>query len=418
MDITDSNMVDTAGAEDWFDFFDAGFRLDPYRYYRRLREEDPLHWGVSFEPTIPGMWHVARYADIISILKDPRFVHQLQSEEHRIAVQKLPEETQLYLSLKGHSLLFADPPTHTRLRSLVSKAFTPRMVESLRPRVHTIADKLLDDAETGGEIDVVNDYAIPLTSTIISEMLGISIESREQLMRWAGVLVRALDCKQSPAIYVSASQVALELYAFFQNVVSERRHEPARDILSELIRAQDQQDQLSEPELIVMATTLLIAGFETTVNLIGNGMLALMTNPSQLDLLRKRPELTSSAIEEFLRYDASSQMTSRMASEDISFGGKTIGKGQTLNLLLGSGNRDPEVFTDPERLDITRAEKPHLSFGMGMHYCLGAPLARLEGQVAVQTLLCRYPHLRLSQDLPRWRDTISFRGLEGLPLAI
>jgi pimeloyl-[acyl-carrier protein] synthase len=403
---------------DWFDFFCPEFRLDPYPFYRRLREEDPVHWGTSFEPTIAGMWHISRHADIMRVLKDPRFTHQLPAEERAATLATLPAEIQLYFTLSGQSLLLADPPAHTRLRALVSSSFTPRMVESLRPRAQTIADKLLDEASLRGELDVINEYAIPLTTTIIGEMLGVEMASQAQLMSWAGVLVRALDCKQSVEIYSAASQVAIQIYAFFQEVIARRRHELGQDILSSLIQAQEQHDKLSESELIVTAITLLIAGFETTVNLIGNGMLALTARPDQLQLLSDHPELTSSAVEEFLRYDASSQMTSRIASEDQDIGGKLICQGQTLNLLLGSGNHDPEVFTDPDRLDITRTGKPHLSFGMGMHYCLGAPLARLEGQVAIQTLVRRYPHLRRLDDTPQWRDTISFRGLRRLPLSL
>jgi cytochrome P450 len=403
---------------DWFDFFRREFRLDPYPFYRRLREEDPVHWGTSFEPTIAGMWHISRHADIMRVLKDPRFTHQLPAEERSATLATLPAEIQLYFTLSGQSLLLADPPAHTRLRALASSSFTPRMVESLRPRAQTIADKLLDEASLRGELDVINEYAIPLTTTIIGEMLGVEMASQPQLMSWAGVLVRALDCKQSVEIYSAASQVAIQIYAFFQEVIARRRHELGQDILSSLIQAQEQHDKLSESELIVTAITLLIAGFETTVNLIGNGMLALTARPDQLQLLSDHPELTSSAVEEFLRYDASSQMTSRIASEDQDIGGKLICQGQTLNLLLGSGNHDPEVFTNPDRLDITRTGKPHLSFGMGMHYCLGAPLARLEGQVAIQTLVHRYPHLRRLDDTPQWRDTISFRGLRRLLLSL
>jgi len=273
-------------------------------------------------------------------------------------------------------------------------------------------------ASVRGELDVINEYAIPLTTTIIGEMLGVETASLPQLMGWASVLVRALDCKQSVEIYSAAAQIAMEIYAFFQEIIARRRRDLGPDILSSLIQAQEHHDKLSESEVIVTAITLLIAGFETTVNLIGNGMLALTTRPDQLQLLSERPEITSSAVEEFLRFDASSQMTSRIAAEDCEIGGKLILRGQMLNLVLGSGNRDPEVFTNPERLDITRTGKPHLSFGMGMHYCLGAPLARLEGQVAVQTLVRRYPNLRRLDDTPQWRDTISFRGLQSLPLSL
>jgi cytochrome P450 len=291
------------------------------------------------------------------------------------------------------------------------------MVEGLRPRAQTLADELLDAAASAGTLDVIGGFAMPLTLTIISEMLGVPIESREEMRAWAGVLVQAIDCKRDTAIYGPATVVAMQMVALFQGALAERRAAARDDLLSELLLAHEQGDHLSEQELIVTATTLLLAGHETTVNLIGNGTLALLRRPDQLALLRERPELIGSAIEEFLRYEAPSQMASRVAPDDMELGGQTIRRGDILNLLLGSGNHDPEAFSDPDSLDIARANNRHLAFGMGMHYCLGAPLARLEGQVAIETLLRRFPNLRLSDDpalAPQWRETISFRGLRSL----
>ncbi|HEX3269830.1 MAG TPA: cytochrome P450 [Ktedonobacterales bacterium] len=414
-----------------FDYFSPDFRANPYAAYARLREQTPVCWGMGFEPGMPGVWHIARYADIQRILKDPRFTHQ-HARETTVGVTDFSsqspggsesaasDEAQLFRELSGLSLLFIDPPAHTRLRALVSKAFTPRMVESVRPRAQALADELLDAAASAGTLDVIGGYAMPLTLTIISEMLGVPIESREQMRAWAGVLVQAVDAKRDTAIYGPATAVTMQLVALFQGVLEERRAEPRNDLISELLLAHEQGDHLSEQELIVTATTLLLAGHETTVNLIGNGMLALLRQPDQFALLREHPELMASAVEEFLRYEAPSQMASRVAPEEMEIGGQMVGRGEILNLLLGSGNHDPEAFDDPDRLDITRANNRHLAFGTGMHYCLGAPLARLEGQVAIETLLRHFPALRLSDDpaSPEWRETISFRGLHSLWLTL
>jgi cytochrome P450 len=294
------------------------------------------------------------------------------------------------------------------------------MVESVRPRAQALADELLD-AATAGTLDVIGGYAMSLTLTIISEMLGVPIGSREEMREWAGVLAQAVDAKRDIAIYGPATAVTMRLVALFQGVLEERRAQPRNDLISELLQAHEQGDHLSEQELIVTATTLLLAGHETTVNLVGNGMLSLLSHPEQLALLREHPELMASAVEEFLRYEAPSQMASRVAPEEMEIGGQFVGRGEILNLLLGSGNHDPEAFADPDRLDITRANNRHLAFGTGMHYCLGAPLARLEGQVAIETLLRRFPKLRLSDDparVPQWRETISFRGLRSLWLTL
>jgi cytochrome P450 len=411
-----------------FDYFSPSFRANPYAAYARLREQAPVCWGMGFEPGMPGVWHIARYADIQRILKDQRFTHQHARETTTgvasgavAGAATASDEALLFRELSGLSLLFIDPPAHTRLRALVSKAFTPRMVESVRPRAQALADELLDAAASAGTLDVIGGYAMPLTLTVISEMLGVPIASREEMRAWAGVLVQAVDAKRDTAIYGPATAVTMQLVALFQGVLEERRAEPHNDLISELLQAHEQGDHLSEQELIVTATTLLLAGHETTVNLIGNGMLALLRQPDQLALLREYPELMASAVEEVLRYEAPSQMASRVAPEEMEIGGQIVGRGEILNLLLGSGNHDPEAFSDPDWLDVTRANNRHLAFGTGMHYCLGAPLARLEGQVAIETLLRRFPTLRLSDDrtqAPEWRETISFRGLRSLWLTL
>jgi cytochrome P450 len=397
-----------------FDYYSAEFRADPYPFYHRLRDEDPVHWGMPYEPFYDGAWHVARYDDVAAILKDARFGKEPPSQE---GMASLPEMVRDYLDLARLALLRADPPDHTRLRALVSKAFTPRMVEGLRPRVAAMAGALLDAAASREEIDLIDHYAFPLSITVITEMLGLSYDGRDQLKQWAAILVAALECKRTMDIYGPAMQASAEIFAFFHEQIEEQRRHPRLGILSELLAVHELGDRLSEPELIVTCTLLLIAGHDTTVNLIGNGMLALLRNPGQFELLHDQPGLIQSAVEEFLRFDSSSQMASRIAHEDVEVGGKLIRMGQPVNLLIGSANHDPDYFTDPDRLDIQRRDNRHLAFGHGIHFCLGAPLARLEAQVAIPLLLSRRPTMRLLADEPPRRQTIGFRGLAHLPVS-
>lgn len=397
-----------------FDFYSPAFRANPYPFYQRLREEDPVHWGLPFEPFYEGAWHIARYADVSAILKDQRFGKE---PVHNGSTPEIPGTVQAYLDMSRLAILRADPPDHTRLRALVSKAFTPRMVETLRPRIESIANDLMDAAAGSETVDLIDQYAFPLSITVITEMLGLSYDDREQLKRWAAVFVTALECKRGYDAYTPAIQASAEITAFFQEQIARQREHPQPGILGDLMAVRDQGDRLTEPELIVTCTLLLIAGHDTTVNLIGNGVLALLKHPDQLQLLRERPELIQAAVEEFLRYDPSSQMASRIAHEDVEVGGKLIKRGQAVNLLIGSANRDPDQFTNPERLEITRADNRHIAFGHGIHYCLGAPLARLEASVAVPLLLRRMPQMRLLASEPEHRDTIGFRGLKHLPVA-
>ena len=410
---TSEPLPPTATPTDPFDIFSPAFSQNPYPFYAWLREHDPVHWGVASDVGEPGMWHIARHADVLHILREPRFIHR-----PRPNLDGLPPAVALFLELAGQSLLFNNPPAHTRLRRLIGKAFTPRAIEELRAQVITTSDALLTELATrAGDFDVVRDYAQPLTLTIISAMLGIPKATQPQVLTWANALVRAVDCKQSPEVFVQAGAVAQEIYAYFVELIERTRHQLDESILSALITAHDAGDSLSESEIVVTATTLLMAGHETTVNLIGNGMAALLRNPDQLALLRAHadnPQLVASAVEECLRYDAPSQMTSRIASTDMEVGDALVREGQSVNILLGSGNRDPDAFSDPDRFDITRSENRHLSFGMGIHYCLGAPLARVEGQVALPALAQRFPTLRIAPDGVTQRDTIGFRGLARL----
>jgi cytochrome P450 len=399
-----------------FDPFLPEIHENPYPYYAALRTEDPVHWGMPFQASAAGAWYISRHVDVSRLLKDNSFVKNLSSVYPPEALPSVPAEMRFYADMARHALLLADPPDHTRLRKLVSQAFTPRAIANLRQPTEAIAERLLDEAGTDGELDVIGDYAFPLTLRVIATMIGVPEEQRDLLWRWSRVLIRTLDLAPSLEVYVEADRVAHEAFTFFGELVDQRRAHPADDLLSSLIAAHDQEEgRLTEEELIVMCSLLLIAGFDTTVNLIGNGMLALLQHPRERERLLSQPELMPSAIEEMLRYEPSTQKALRYASADYQIGDRRIGKGEAVILLLASANRDPEVFFDPDRFDITRGDNRHLGFGAGIHVCLGAPLARTEGQVAISALLRRYPTLQLVSYRPEWREELgTFRRLSRL----
>jgi len=320
----------------------------------------------------------------------------------------------------GLSMLDRDPPDHTRLRGLVSKAFTPKALESLRPRIQQIVDGLLDQIERRGEMDLIEEFAYPLPVIVICEMLGVPVEDHERFKHWGLDIARGLDAIMLPPdSEVGKRSVSgrRALAEYFRALIAERRAAPRDDMLSALIAAEEAGDKLSEEELLASCILLLVAGHETTVNLIGNGTLALLKHPEQLRRLRENPGLIGSAVEELLRYDGPVQRTARIPSEDLVIGGKTIPKGEMVMPFLGAANRDPAQFPDPDRLDITRTDNRHIAFGMGIHFCLGAPLARMEGQIAISTLLRRLPKLALASQRPEHRQSLTLRGLVSLPVA-
>jgi pimeloyl-[acyl-carrier protein] synthase len=399
-----------------FDPFRPEIHEDPYPYYALLREEDPVHWGMPFLASSPGAWYISRYTDVSRILKDPAYVKNLASVYPPEALPPVPESIRFYVEMSRHAILLNDPPDHTRLRKLVSQAFTPRIIEGLHPTISLVAASVLDEAVgSANQLDLIGDYAFPVTLRVIAAMIGVPAEDRDLLWRWSRVLIRTLDLAPSMEVFSEANQIAREAFAFFQDLIHERRAHPTDDLLSHLIAAQSQDDRLTEEELIVMCTLLLIAGFDTTVNLIGNGMLALLTHSDQQAALSAEPGLMTSAVEELLRYEPSTQKALRYATKDTEVYGRQIGRGDAVILLLGSANHDPAVFSDPDRLDITRTDNRHLGFGAGIHVCLGAPLARLEGRIAIQALLTRYPHMRLVAGKPQWREDLgTFRRLARL----
>jgi cytochrome P450 len=400
------------------EFLTQEFHEDPYPFYRRWREQDPIYWGASQGEGIPGFWFLTGFKDVVSVLRDPRFGRELHRVLPLSAFAPLTEEQKPFIYMVGQWMLVRDPPDHTRLRALVNRAFTPRVVQQLRPKIEKIADTLLADQAQAGSMDLIADFALPLPVIVIAEMLGIRREDRTLLKEWSTEILGALDLCPEPGICERASKVTLEFTEYLGKLVAERRKKPEDDLISALIAAEEAGDKLSEEELYATAILLLFAGHETTTNLIGNGMLALLRHPDQLKRLKDNPGLIQTAVEELLRYDSPVQITLRVAFEDVEMDGKIIRKGTQVGICIGAANRDPAQFLQPDCLDLTRADNRHIAFGMGMHFCIGAALARLEGQIAIDALLKKFPDLQLQSCGPVWRNTIALRGLAKLPVSL
>jgi cytochrome P450 len=385
------------------------FIRDPYPTYHWLRANDPVHLSPL------GFFLASREADVSFVLRDRRFGKDFVKRITERYGPKVFEEP-VYRSM-SHWMLQMDPPDHTRLRGLVVKAFTARRVEEMRPRIQAIVDETLDRVEARGHMDLIADFAFRLPVTVICDMLGIPEEDREGFYQSSRDGGRLLDpVPLSRAEIDLANQQNLAAADYFRRLFELRRRQPGDDLTTQLVQAEEAGNKLSEEELTANIILLFGAGHETTVNLIGNGLLALHRNPDQLDLLRREPQRMANAVEEFLRYDSSVQLTGRTALEDLEVGGTPVKKGQSVLCLLGAANRDPAVYPDPDRLDITRTNLRPMSFGGGIHHCLGAQLARIEAEVAIGTLLRRLPGLTLDDpENPRWRQTFVLRGLMELP---
>jgi pimeloyl-[acyl-carrier protein] synthase len=385
------------------------FVADPYPTYHRLRAEDPVHQSPL------GFWVLTRYEDVVASLRDPRMIKEPIAAfvAARFGLPAPP------LGM-GLSMLDRDPPDHTRLRGLVSKAFTPRVIEQLRPHIQQIVDGLLDRVQGDREMDLIEQFAYPLPVVVICEMLGVPVADHERFKGWGLDIARGLDAIMLPPDSPVAERSVLARRAladYFRGLIAERRRAPRDDMLSGLIAAEEAGDKLSEDELLATCILLLVAGHETTVNLIGNGSLALLRHPAELRRLREDPGLIVTAVEELLRFDGPVQRTARIPSEDVTIGGKTIGKGEMVMPFIGAADRDPAQFPDPDRLDIGRTENRHIAFGWGIHFCIGAPLARVEGQIAINTLLRRMPRLALATAEPQHRQSLTLRGLTSLPVS-
>jgi len=393
--------------------FNPAMLADPYPTYQKLRVQDPVHWDE-----VDDRWVLSRYADVATVLRSPL----ASSDRGKASSRFVPPAFRHLLDFRSNNMLNCDAPRHHRLRLLVSKAFTARAVEALAGDIESLVGGFLDAAQPHGRMDLIADLANPLPITVIAQMLGVPAEDRLQFKLWSDDLAVVAGGGGSPAAlgiadYRRAAEAYAKLTAYFGKVVAARKIQPQDDLLSALAHAEEEGDRLSEGELYSNAALLLTAGHETTTNLIGNGMLALLHNPEQMDRLRGDLSLVPSAIEELLRYDSPVQFTSRVLTGDMTLGGKQLHKGEVVLLLLGAANRDPEQFADPDRLDVARQNNKHLAFALGAHFCLGAQLARLEGKITLEALLRRMPDLRLEGAQPRYREHYNLRGLKALPVA-
>jgi hypothetical protein len=386
--------------------FDPSFREDPHPGFARLRARYP----VDMMPF--GMWRLARYADCVRLLREvPTGVRRADGSTRAEGV--LPPDIG-----PGRFMLQQDPPTHTRLRKLVSKAFTPRAVERLRAQVQVLTDRLVDRALDKGEMDVIADLALPVPSTVICEMMGVPAADRERFTDWTARATHLLGAPMVPPERLAAGiEASRALNAYFAELIAERRRAPREDMLSDLVRATDAGDRLSPEELLTQAAGLLIAGFETTIGLIGNGVLQLVRHPAELAKLRANPAGIGAAVEECLRFDGPILLTVRVLREATQFGDTLIPRDAEVMALLSSANRDPAKFADPERFDVERTPNEHLAFGGGVHFCLGAHLARMEAQVAIGTLVRRAAKLELGSERLVWGPSL-FRVLARLPLRV
>ena len=385
-------------------------RFDPLPLYARMRPQAPLFQQVDPARGVP-VWVTTRYKTAVELLRDPRF-----TKDERLVAPEARQSRVAEMEAINRNMLMSDPPDHTRLRTLVSKAFTQRRVEELRSRVEAITHRLLDAVRGQGSVDLIDAFAFRLPVTVIAELLGVPPEDQDQFREWTTVITSL----PTPERLESIKRASLGFMAYFKDLMEQRRAEPREDMVSALLQAEEQGDRLSPQELIGMLVLLLNAGHETTVNLIGNGVWALLRNPEQLERLRQNPALIGSAVEEMLRYRGPLEAaTHRWAREDVEIQGQVIPAGQTVFVSLLAANHDPEQFPEPERFDITREPNRHIAFGFGIHFCVGAPLARMEATIALPLLLERLPRLRLAVDERelQWRHGIILHGLKQLPVA-
>jgi len=397
-----------------FDPWDPGFVADPYPAYTELRARGRV---IRYEPT--DQWLVPHHADVSALLRDRRlgrtYQHRFTHEEFGRTAP--PPEHEPFHVLNDHGMLDLEPPDHTRIRRLVSKAFTPRTVERLRPYVHGLANDLVARLVEAGGGDLLTDVAEPLPVAVIAEMLGVPEADRALLRPWSAAICGMYELNPSEETAASAVRASVEFSAYLAELIAARRERPGEDLISGLIAAHDEGDRLTEQEMISTAVLLLNAGHEATVNATVNGWWALFRDPGQLAALRADHSLVPSAIEELMRYDTPLQLFERWVLDDIEIAGTTIPRGSEIAMLFGSANHDPAVFTDPARLDLTRRDNPHISFSAGIHYCIGAPLARIELAASMTALLEQAPALTLATE-PRRKPNFVIRGLEGLSVTV
>lgn len=396
-----------------FDPQDPSTRRDPFPLFARLREHDPVHWSPALKA-----WVFTRYDDVRRVALNAEmspdrltpFFDSLPDERRRTMADLIR-----YLSLW---LVFRDPPAHARLRTLVNKAFVPNALEAWRPRIQAIVDDLLDRVAERGSMDLIGDFAFPLPASVIMDMLGVPRADMDTIRIWSNDIALFIGTARGvPDKYERAQAGAHAMAEYFRRLIAEHRASPRDDLMGALITARDAGDRLSEDELIATCILLLFAGHETTANLIGNGLYAFMRNPTQWRMLRENPALIESAVEEILRYDGPSGALARVVRVGHVMHGRELKQGDRVFAMLNAANRDPRQFHDPDRFDITRERNRHMTFGQGIHFCLGASLARMEGQIAITTVARLLPSIRPTIERPEWLDTLILRGLRALPVA-
>ncbi|WP_366295708.1 cytochrome P450 [Paenibacillus sp. AN1007] len=395
------------------DFMDHSFIQQPFPVYEKLRAEEPVHRLLL--PSGHAAWMVTRYEDAVNILQDGRFVTGVLDNYNNENEETLPP----HQAIISRNLISVGPEDHRRLRRLIQKAFTPRMIERLRGRIVEISDQLLEQIQAGGtrEFDLIEDYAFPLPIIVICEMLGVPLEDQDKFRAWSNTIMESVS---NPQMSQESDEVMKAFVDYLQELITERRKHLQQDLISDLISIEEEGDKLTEQELYALVFVLIIAGHETTVNLIGNGMLALLEHPQQKQLLMDDPDLIQAAVEEVLRFNGPAEINNvRWAAEDVEFQGIQIRQGDMMLVALSSANRDSSHYEEPDTFDITRKVNDHIAFGKGIHYCLGAPLARLEGEIAINALLQRLPEIRLNTELEllEWRPGMIIRGLKAFPVA-
>jgi cytochrome P450 len=393
-----------------YQLLDPDVVANPYPLYSRLRSEDPVHW----DPFLHA-WVVTRYVDVITVLQ--RFSANRTPTPEQLEAMGLGNLRPL-AQLMVRQMLFLDPPAHGRVRGLASKAFTPRRVEVLHTHIQDITDRLLDRVQASGHMDVIADLARPLPAIVTGELLGLPTSDWKQLTAWSTDFAQVLgNFQHNPDRVPQVLRTVEEMTTYFHALVQEQRASPRDGLISAMIAAEVDGDRFSDEEIVANVIITMVGGQETTTNLIGNGILSLLRYPDQLEKLRADLALIPSAIEELLRYESPSQHTARLAPEDVVLGGKMIRKRQAVIAVMGAANHDPERFADPDRLDICRQDNRHVAFAWASHFCFGAPLARIEGQIVLSTVLRRMPNLRLDPGSLTWRDNLGLRGLTALPVS-
>ncbi|MBV8734810.1 MAG: cytochrome P450 [Solirubrobacterales bacterium] len=402
--------VSTEAPLSLYHLLDPDVLANPYPLYRRLRSEDPVHW----DPYLHA-WVVTRYADVVEVLH--RFSAERTHTPEKLVLLGMEELTPI-ARVMVRQMLFLDPPQHTRVRRLAAAAFTPRRVAVLRGHIEEIANSLLDAVSARGEMDVMEDLAAPLPAIVTAEMLGVPIEDHRKLKDWSQDFAEMLgNFQHNPGRAAKVARSLEEMMAYFRDAVRGQATHPTQGLVNALTTAEVDGDRLTEEEVVANVIVTMVGGQETTTNLIGNGLLTLLRHPQEMEQLRRDPALIGTAVEELLRYESPSQHTGRLAPHDVELGGRLIKRGQAVMAVMAAGNRDPERFPDPDRLDLARADNRHLAFGWASHFCFGAPLARIEGQIAFSALLRRLPNLQLVPGPITWRANLGLRGLTALPVA-